>query len=56
MLWSCTLINPPSTPWIRTLVPEEVLSEKGRVSAKIRDREAPVSRKILIWVDWADTI
>ena len=56
MLWSGTLINPHSTPWIRTLVPEKVFSEKGRVSAKIRDGEAPVSHKILIGVDWAKSL
>ena len=33
MLWSGTLINPHSTPWIRTLVPEEVSN-----GAKIRNR------------------
>ena len=37
MLCSGTLTNPHSTPGIRTLVQEEVVSENGRVSAKIRD-------------------
>ena len=45
-----------STLWIRTLVPEEVFSEKGRISAKKRDWEAPVSRMILIGVDWAKSL
>ena len=38
-------------------VPDHCLSfyfsENGRISAKIRDRKAPVSRNILIGVDWA---
>ena len=56
MLWSGTLINPHSTPWIRTLVTEEVFSEKGRLSTKIRDYKAPVSRKILIGVNWEKSL
>ena len=56
MLWSGTLASPHSTPRIRTLVPEEVFSENGRVSAKLRDWEASVYRKIVKGKDWAKSL
>jgi hypothetical protein len=37
MLWSRTLTKPHSASWIRTLSPEEDFSQKGNVSAKIKD-------------------